>query len=264
MKVSGRPAIYNEYIDHRNRLRTLLKNLSRRSLLGVAPHVLAFEAGSMIHRVRNRQWPNAWRRAQAWFWNIRRLPDTLSRRRAVQRRRMIADKQLEDLFARSGGSPRLRASLPGYPETYDDSIDRSRLSPIITMGTNDTGALGLGWYGLESFAGIPSRWCCGYGIAFLNAPKESGPATLKIRCAASWQTKLIVRTDRQERGRFIVNAGPWQEIETCVPHNGDTVRVELLVAPTTVPSEKDPSSPDHRTLGVAVAQIALSPCESAS
>ena len=256
MKVSGRPAIYDEYIDHRNRLRTLLKNPSGRSLLRIAPQVLSFEAGSVIHRVRSRQWSNLWRRMQAWDWNIRRLPDTLSRRRAVQRRRVLRDDRLEGLFA-SGCTPRIRASSPSYPETYDDLIDRSRLSPTITMGTNDVGTLGLGWYGVESFDGLPSRWCCGYGIAFLGAPKRCDFATLKIRCATSWQTEVTVRTDRRERGRFVVNAGPWQEIETCVPLNDDTVRVELLVAPTRVPSERDPASPDYRTLGVAVARIGL-------
>src|SRR5438128_2564432 len=110
MKVSGRAALYNDYLDHRNRLRTLLKNMSARSLLRLAPEALAFEAGSAWELARWRQWHKVRLRAGAWSWNVGHLPDTLARRRAVQRHRAVSDEKLADLFAR-GRVPQVRAAL---------------------------------------------------------------------------------------------------------------------------------------------------------
>jgi GT2 family glycosyltransferase len=256
MKISGRPALYNDYLDHRNRLRTILKNLSAGSLVRMAPGVLAFEAGSAWAFAKWRQWASLRHRVRAWSWNVGHLPDTLARRRTVQRSRAVEDEKLADRFAR-GRVPQVRAALPNYPPAYDHLVDRAQLSTSVTMGTNDVGALGLGWHGLESFDGLPSRWCCGYGIAFLGAPGSCDHSTLTIKSASMRPTEVIVRTGRVERGRFAIAPGPWHELTTEVPITGDIVRVEILVAPTFVPSESDPTVPDNRTLGIAVSRMTL-------
>lgn len=258
MKVSGRPALYNDYLDHRNRFRTLLKNMAPRTLLGIVPRVLAFEAGSIWAFARHRQWSRVRLRARAWLWNIGHLLDTWKRRVATQLGRRVADQALAGLFA-SGEAPRLRAALPGYVVAYDHLIDRARLSTDVTMTINDAAALGLGWYGPESFEGSPSRWCCGYGILFLRAPDSCTRAKLTVRCASVHPTEVVIRTDRVERGRFALAPGPWRDLTSEVPLDGDIVRVEILVAPTFVPAEASPGSPDDRTLGVTVTSLALHP-----
>src|SRR5207244_3361273 len=96
-------------------------------------------------------------------------------------------------------------------------VDRTQLSAIVTMGTNDLGALGLGWYGLESFDGRPSRWSCGYGIAFLGAPESSGRVTLSISCSSLRPPDCCVRRARAARGRAggHEHRRRWVLLESC-------------------------------------------------
>jgi hypothetical protein len=217
--------------------------------------VLRFEIMNVMDMARRSQWRAVRFRAQAWNWNLGRLRGTLRRRRDLQRRRAIADDELAGLFAPGISAPKLKAALPTYREAYEHLLDRHQLGSTLTMGTNDVGALGLGWHSLEAFDGTPSRWCCGYGIAFLRAPARCDTGIVRITCCGVRPTEVIVRIDRRERGRFQLNPGAWQELEVRAPYTSDVVRVEVVVAPTFVPSELDPASPDHRTLGITVARI---------
>src|SRR5262249_7711088 len=152
---------------------------------------------------RRRQWRAVRRRTQAWNWNLGRIVGTLRRRSRVQRERRIGDAELHGLFAPGRRAPRLPAALPDYPATHEAPLDPERLSGTLIMGTNDVGMLGLGWYGVELFDGTPSRWCCGYGIAFLRAPgKDAG--ILRVTCSAARPTDLAVAVNGRERGRYRV------------------------------------------------------------
>jgi GT2 family glycosyltransferase len=256
MKVSGRSSFFNDYLDHRNRLLTLLQNASATRLAQLAPQVARFEISNTADLTRRRLWRALRHRTQAWNWNLGQLPATLRRRRAVQRSRKTSDGELLKLFVPGKTAPRLKAALPAYREMYEHLVDREHLQPELIMGTNDVGMLGLGWHGLESFDGVPSRWCCGYGIAFLRAPIGCRDGRVRVRCAAVRPTEIAIRVGREERGRFQLDIGSWRDLVVQAPFSGELVRVEIL-AHTFVPSEIDPTSPDIRTLGVPVAQLTV-------
>jgi GT2 family glycosyltransferase len=254
MKVSGRPALYNEYYDHRNRLRTLLKDLPRPGWTELGGGILGFEAREMMTRLRRRDRTGVRMRWRAWWGNLRCLRELAVRRMAAQGGETLWT-HMRPLFA-PGVHPRLKAPLPQYREVYDDTVIATDIGATLTMGTHDVGALGLGWHAVEGFDGRAARWCCSYGIAFLAAPAgTAGRATLTVSAAAVHPTTMIVRTDREERGRFALTPGPRRDLNVSVPVHGEVTRVEIVVDPPFIPSEADPSSPDHRMLGVAVDRI---------
>jgi hypothetical protein len=254
-KISNRPAFYNEYLDHRNRLRTLAKTLTARSLVRLVPQLAAFEAGSTWVLARAGRWDLVRLRMGAWTWHLGQLADTLRRRRVVQRSRAITDDAMTSLFDPGTGPPRLNAVIPNYPETYQHAVDRSRLSPELTLGKGDVGALGLGWHGPESLDGLPCRWSSGYGIAFLRAPKPGEPARVRVTCRAVRQTELELRVDGWPRGRFTIESGGWRDLKVMTPRVGEVVRVDLLPSTTFRPSDLHAAARDQRVLGIPVARI---------
>jgi len=123
------------------------------------------------------------------------------------------------------------------------------------MGTNDVGMLGLGWHGVESFDGMPSRWCCGYGIAFLRAPgggtagRGSG-----LTCSA------VRPTDCRRRGLMAhaggrLSRGPWPLARTRGAGDIQPRESYGWSSSSTYRSchpELNAQSADHRTLGLPV------------
>jgi GT2 family glycosyltransferase len=95
------------YFAERHTVATLLKNYSTLRLVWVLPIVLLFAVGKIGGFLATRRFADAAAVARAYVWNLRQLPPTLRRRRAVQRRRAISDAELTPLFA--PGLPRIRA-----------------------------------------------------------------------------------------------------------------------------------------------------------
>ena len=257
MKVSGRPVLYNEYLDHRNRLRTTLKVWSARRLARVLPRAIAFDVMSIVGLVMGGRFHAAVLRLRAWAWNVAHLVSTLRQRSLIQRRRRVPDRVLEEFMVKGYAAPRLRAAPPGYPEMYDDSARAARLDRQLTMGRNDVGLLGLGWYDLEGVGEIPFRWSCGYGIVFLRQPAPHGRRTLVVFCRSAIANTVAVRFNRRTQAEFTISSNTWTECSLTVDLDSELVRLELSPRNVFIPAEMIPGSPDHRVLGLAVSRIEL-------
>jgi GT2 family glycosyltransferase len=253
MRISGRSPFFNDYLDHRNRLRMLLILPSVGHLVRIAPRVLAFEVMNVIDFIRRRNWRAVRRRTQAWNWNIGQLAVTLRRRRAIQRLRTSASLTVEQLFVPGAGAPQLKAALPTYPEAYEHQLDRERLSPVINMGVNDIGAIGLGWYAAEVIHGRTGRWCCDYGIVFIGVAEQAQHSRLTITCTASRAKKVSALVNGRQVQDFIVKPDQWQEVEVLVDTPGDFARIEFVMAP----ESGEPVASRRRVVGIAVARICL-------
>lgn len=256
MKVSGRPALYGDYLDHRNRLRMVLKTLPGRQLVRALARSARFDAASFLRALARGRGREAGLRLAAWSWNLAHLRDTLRRRRLA--RGQPNDDRWTALMSGGAGLPFTRAAVPSYAEVYDGTLDPSRLGPGIRMGWDDEGRLGLGWHVVEESEGVRYRWSCGYGIVFLN-PSSPGPSELRIVCRTSWETRLRVTTDRKRQRELSVAPGPWKEHGLPVRCEGSVVRIEIFPEPVVVPAEALPGSGsrDSRTLGLAVASLTL-------
>ena len=211
MKITDRPVFYNEYLDHRNRLRTLAKTLSGRSIARLAGRVAAFEAGSAWALARQGRWDALRLRTQAWTWHASQARETLRLRRVVQRSRVLPDDSLAGLLDPGTGAPRLNAVVPSYPAAYTDTLERERLSSDLTLGDGDVGALGLGWHAPEFMDRQPYRWTSGYGIVFLRAPAR-GRTAVRLTCRALLPTGLELRVDGVPCARFTVEPGAWRDL----------------------------------------------------
>lgn len=95
------------YFAERHTVATLLKNYSAVRLAWVLPVVLLLAVGKVGGFLATRRFADAAAVTRAYLWNLRQLPPTLRRRRAVQRRRVVSDAELAPLFA--PGLPRMRA-----------------------------------------------------------------------------------------------------------------------------------------------------------
>ncbi|MBA3884324.1 MAG: glycosyltransferase family 2 protein [Acidobacteria bacterium] len=253
MKVHARPLLYGEYLDHRNRLRTLAKVLSGRSLIRLAPTVLQLEARAILALVARRQWQAARFRAAAAAWNLVHAGSTVRLRRAVQRSRTVGDDQLRRLMALGGDVPRARAAIPGYPPVYQHSLDLSQLAATLEMGRNDIGALGLGWHGLESMDGRACRWSCGYGILFLRAPRQAWSGKITLTCRSPRPVEVGVRVSGQPPAPLSLTGAGWEDHVLDAATTDGLLRLEILPQRTLTPAEEMPGTPDSRVLGVAVA-----------
>jgi len=256
MKITDRPVFYNEYLDHRNRLRTLAKTLSGRSIARLAGRVAAFEAGSAWALARQGRWDALRLRTQAWTWHASQARETLRLRRVVQRSRVLPDDSLAGLLDPGTGAPRLNAVVPSYPAAYTDTLERERLSSDLTLGDGDVGALGLGWHAPELMDRQPYRWTSGYGIVFLRAPAR-GRTAVRLTCRALLPTGLELHVDGVPCARFTVEPGGWRDLSAHVDTVDDVVRIDILPALTFRPCEVDPRAADARLLGVRVARVQL-------
>ena len=154
-------------------------------------------------------------------------------------------------------APHLGAAPPGYPEMYDDSARDAQLDWQLTMGQNDVGLLGLGWYDLEGVGELPFRWSCGYGIVFLRQPAPYGRRTLVVFCRSAIANTIAVRVNRRTQAEFTIPSNTWTECSLAVDLDSELVRLELFPHKVFVPAETIPGSRDHRVLGLAVSRIEL-------
>ncbi|HVL99810.1 MAG TPA: glycosyltransferase [Egibacteraceae bacterium] len=107
-ELAGRAA-QGRYLAERHALATVLKNYGARRLLWVLPVVILLAVVKTLTFLATRRFADAAAVVRAHLWNAAHLPTTLQRRKVVQRRRRVADRDLGRLFA--PGLPRARTSV---------------------------------------------------------------------------------------------------------------------------------------------------------
>jgi GT2 family glycosyltransferase len=97
--------VFRHYHDHRNRLRTLLKNYGGGTLAKVALPLIGFELWSLAALgLRGRLRPFAWR-LRADLATIASLGSTLRARRSIQRSRRLEERRVIAMLAPGYGNP---------------------------------------------------------------------------------------------------------------------------------------------------------------
>jgi GT2 family glycosyltransferase len=95
------------YFSRRNRLRAMTKNASAIRLLWLIPQFVVLAFLEMLVFILLRQPGEIVNLARALAWNLVRLPQTLSERARVQRRRTVSDRKIVGLTVRE--TTRIRA-----------------------------------------------------------------------------------------------------------------------------------------------------------
>ena len=255
MRASGRSEYLNEYMDHKNRLRTLLKNCSLPTLLRALPRSLVFDLTCIANHLRSGRGRAAGLRLKALLWNLVMLPDTLAWRSRVNRVRRESDRVFLNLLSPDSGYPRVNVPSPPYSPLYASTLDPAKLSSRIEPGRSDEDQLGLGWYGPEMWDETPVRWTNNYGIAFLGKPWP-GPGELAIRYISPIDVAGKLLVNDAHLLDFSGQAHQWETIQHRIDSDSAVIKVTLLLDKTFNPG-RDFGARDGRILGIAVSSIAI-------
>ena len=79
------------YLLERNRICTLLKNYSKKSLLILMPGILINEAAVIAYSLRSGWF---YEKISGYLWNLRNLKRTMRKRKRVQRMRQVSDRYI--------------------------------------------------------------------------------------------------------------------------------------------------------------------------
>ncbi|MBI4879424.1 MAG: glycosyltransferase family 2 protein [Planctomycetes bacterium] len=246
----------------RNRLQTMLKNYSLRSLLAVLPDAWRYDRvrlASIRAALLRGDAPEYFRMVEqairgAWRWNLLHLPSIWRRRRAAQRLRRVGDLELTRLISAWPGEPSFIGDLDAINDRHS-----ARPESRVVMGETDGRSLGPGWHGIEPRPdlGCTVRWTKARAWVYLKA--EQPAAALRLQAAAGPRpVDLVVSLETGPVGSARLEAGGMSEIVLALPRalpSGRTHEVRLDCS-TFRPCDLG-MGPDSRELGVLVAEVAL-------
>ncbi len=250
-----RKDIFNEYIDHRNRLRMMLKNMSLVTLGWMLPKSLYSDIKSIYLHLRRKRLRLAYYRLKALIWNLIMLPNTLIRRVKIQMKRVVKDKPIISMLERVDRI--IGAPLPNYEVQYEATADRNGLDSWVKMGENDAKHLGFGWYDVETWSERNIRWTTNYGIIFLKNSLPGGKKeTLEMEAYSHFQTGGGVYINGRRVGEFVIEPGEWQKLYFEFWNYEQVLKVTIKPENTFIP-ELDLKVKDNRTLGIAISEIGI-------
>jgi hypothetical protein len=85
-----------KYLIERNRITTILKNYSLKSLLLISPALVFIEFSVLLYSICDG-WPLE--KIRGWVWNLLHLKEIIKKRREVQKIRKVEDKKIIELFS---------------------------------------------------------------------------------------------------------------------------------------------------------------------
>lgn len=141
------PFRQTRYFIRRNRLRTVVKNASTPRLIALIPQFVLLTLGEMLGFIALRQPRDVLNVTRALFWNLLQLPQTLTERTRVQRRRKVSDRKLRPLTVRE--TTRIRSYI-GYQATRLEAAWGRRAEVVARRGVQAK-AMGerlTGWPGV--------------------------------------------------------------------------------------------------------------------
>jgi GT2 family glycosyltransferase/glycosyltransferase involved in cell wall biosynthesis len=246
-RTQQRSQWHNEFLDHRNRLRLILKTFSGRSLLRRLLGEASFEARSLRDLIATRRWKAAELRILALLAAMLKMPSALRDRRSIQSRRRRPDQAIEELLESGWSYPRevppTAALGPMRP-----AAERLDFSPA----GND--AFSLGWYAPEHGENGWFRWTGSYGLAFLSG--STGATLLKLRAFSLVDQKLEIWWGSRCLGTISIPAGLWQEHRLSAAAGSQDARLLLVAEHTACPADLQLGA-DRRRLGVAFSELTL-------
>lgn len=259
MQYSYQKYYHFEYLDHRNRLRTMLKNVSLKNLVWMLPLSVFNDVICIFSWLYLGKFMFIKYRLMALLWNIRMLPNTFYERRNIQKNRIISDNRLVKMMMPGFKSPELPVAIPSYTVTYKDTLNCEDVRPDLKMGDNDEGQLGFGWYACENWDGKQIRWTTNFAIAFLKKrlnEEESGEKGVEIEMFSPVKTRGDFYLNERQTGEFVFYEPGWQQFTFKIPDQEEIQKVTIVV-PGFVPEVLTPKSKDKRLLGVAVSRLSV-------
>jgi SAM-dependent methyltransferase len=151
-------------------------------------------------------------------------------------------------------APRRIGTPPGLYVLLDEYINVTRSA--ITMGVDEVGHLGRGWYDLELEAEGGSRWMAADATIFLKGDRITTVGlTIQSHHPDVGTTPVLVEVSAGDRalGTARLSDGAWHDVELVVPPDvaDDPLPINISVSRTWRPNQVAGSS-DTRELGIRV------------
>lgn len=197
----------------------------------------------------------------AWHvaaWNLRKLPDTLLRRRRMQQRRVRGDAELFDrgLISRMPMPP-TPPERPVLPDGHRSPIQ----TPLLLPGEHSSlGRLGPGWFPTERIAGRKARWTTGRAAARLHVePDRQGRLVAELfRPTNTGNDGPILLQANETEQEILIPSGCWTRAEVpCRSNSQGLIEVRVLSAEFACHDHWQVW--DARQLGVAVHSLRFAP-----
>jgi hypothetical protein len=202
-----------EYMDHRNRLRTILKNISLQNLIWMVSRSLFYDLRCIIFWLYLRRVTHIKYRIMALLWNLKMLPNTLRERQKIQKKRVVSDDRLLKMMAPGFRSPVLSVAVPSYIIKSKDTLSREDVRPYLKIGDGDEGQLGFGWYERENCDGKLIRWTTNFAIAFLkrfSSEEKKRSEFVEIEMFSQLKTMGDLYLNDRRVGEFIFDEPGWK------------------------------------------------------
>lgn len=245
-----------QYIDQRNRLRTIVKIFGLNNLVRMLSRSVYYDLTSIISWLRIRKFSLIKYRAKALLWNLKMLPDTLSARGKIQKQRVLPDDILLNMMTPDYEAPILPVAVPSYVVKDKETLDKERVTNDLSIGDSDTDQLGYGWYDRENWDGKQIRWTSNYASAFLRRPNKHLDSNeyLEIEFYSPGRTEIELYLNDQPAGEFVIKEPGWKILNTNIVDHEDVQKVSLKTKGFK-PREINALSNDKRLLGVAVSRL---------
>ena len=246
-----------EYIDHRNRLRTILKNISTQNLIWMLSRSLFYELTCIIFWLYLRRLKYIKYRIMALLWNLKMLPNTLRERQKIQKKRVVSDDRLLKMMAPGFRSPVLPVAVPSYVVKSKDTLTREDIKPYLKIGDGDEGQLGFGWFERENWDGKRIRWTTNFAVAFLKRflnEEKNKSEVVEIEMFSPLKTTGEFYLNDRRVGEFIFDEPGWKLFSFEIMDEEEIQKVTIKT-PGFIPKEITPTSNDKRLFGVAVSSL---------
>jgi GT2 family glycosyltransferase len=245
-----------QYIDHRNRLRAILKAFSLRNLFWMLARSLLYDLKCIMLWLKLKEPTLIKYRLLALLWNLRMLPNTIIERRKVQNERTISDEKLLRMLADGYREPSLPVAIPSYIVKSIDTLDKDSAESYLKIGDCDETQLGFGWYERENWSGKQVRWTTNYASAFLRRldRNKNFNEFIEIEIYNPLRTAIELYLNDQIAGEFEFKEPGWKTFSTRIIDQEELQKVSLKTQGFR-PSEINPLSDDKRLLGVAVSRL---------
>jgi SAM-dependent methyltransferase len=173
---------------------------------------------------------------------------------------VAAEAGREDtIFVRARADRQRRMACPDALYALTDEY-RNVLRPAITMGIDEMGQIGRGWYELEFDGERGCRWSHQRAFFYLR-PSAGRTITLEVCChhpaIASEPVGVTLAVNGRPAGARQIDAWGWREIDFDVDAapTGSVLECVLEVSRTWCP--RDEGGTDGRRLGVRVSRIMM-------
>ena len=250
---------FRNRLGQRHALRSLVKNYEFSTLLKSLPIFLALG-------VRNTLRERSFDFIHCILWNLKKLPDTLIRRKEIQSSRKVSDRELIPLIWQDVPLPFGFPDYEGFNlKSFSKSGNRRHYVEIADM--DGTAALGYGWHVAEvdfRDSNTHYRWSKEEALFYLWNPFGDGILEMEILGISEIvrsARKVFISVNGDTPHEFIIESDGWDVVSLNFSAPKGPLEIKIMVEKAWMPDEYFKNG-DKRLLGIGLKRAALMPKDS--